>query len=86
MENFMHGRQTTLQKLNEDRNNPELGKFTRLQADKAYTKIIEQLKDKKLMALREQLIKASQSGDQNAVWKITNQMREHEGKQREDKL
>lgn len=79
MENYLHGRLTTLNRLNRDRNNPNLDAFTRNQADKAHKKITEQLKDKKLMALRERLIRAAQAGDKHAVWKISNQMREHEG-------
>lgn len=81
MENHLHGRLTTLMKLNEDRNNPELGAFTRLSADKAHYKISQQLKDKKLMSLRERLIKASQAGDKYEMWKISNLMYQHEGKE-----
>lgn len=79
----MYGRTGDLTKLNNDRNNPNLPKFVRQQADKAHHKITEQLKDKKLMRLREQLINAAKANDLQAQHNIQLQMREHTGEDRE---
>lgn len=83
MENYLYGRQTTLSRLDEVRSDPTIDRFTRSRADKAYHEILGQLKDKKLMRLRERLIKATMAGDLHEVWKIENLMRSHEGKQQE---
>lgn len=79
----MYGREGELSKLNRDRNNADLPPIVRLRADRAYKKIAEQLKDKKLMGLREQLIKATRAGDQEASMKIQLQMRAHAGEEME---
>lgn len=79
----MYGRDGDLKKLNRDRNNTELPKFVRLQADKAYHTIVNQIKDKKLMRLRLQLINAVKSGDMKSASKIEQQMRSHVGEDRE---
>lgn len=73
----MYGRETQLTKLNEDRNNPKFGPFTRLQADKAHRKITSQLKDKKLMGMRERLIRATIAGDSYESSKIQMMMRDY---------
>lgn len=80
MQNELYGRMTTLMKLKKDRDDVNLHPFNRLQADQAIEKIKKQLKDKPLMAMREQLIKATQAGDLTAVWKIENRIRAYEGK------
>lgn len=79
----MYGRTGDLAKLNRDRNNPLLPKITRLRADRAHTAIVEQLKDKKLMRLREQLINATRAGDQNEARKIEIAMRAHRNEDQE---
>lgn len=79
----MYGRTGDLAKLNADRNNPGLPKHVRHQADKAHAKIVEQLKDKKLMGLRERLIRATRAGDMKAASKIEQEMRAHTGEDRE---
>lgn len=79
----MYGRAGELDRLNRDRNDPKLPKFVRQQADKAHAKIVEQLKDKKLMRMRERLIKATQAGDQHETDKIQKQMREYTGEDKE---
>lgn len=79
----MYGRIGDLEKLNRDRNDTSLPKFVRQQADKAHAKIVEQLKDKKLMGLRSQLINAAQAHDLEAQEKIQMQMREHTGEDKE---
>lgn len=75
----MYGRTGELSRLNKDRNNPSLGKLTRRRADMAYRKIAQQLKDRKLMLMRERLIKATVAGDQAEANKIQLQMRAYEG-------
>ena len=79
----MYGRTGELERLNNDRNDPKLPKFSRLQADKAHFKIVEQLKDKKLMRMRERLIYANQAGDMHEIDKIQKQMRDYTGEDRE---
>jgi len=79
----MYGRTGDLVKLNKDRNDYKLSKFTRSQADKAYAKIVVQLKDKQLMKLRLRLIKASIAGDLNEADKIQQQMRSFTKEDRE---
>lgn len=81
MEEQFHGRLTTLNKLKKDRDNPSLGPYTRMRADRAMKTIMSQLKDRKLMHLRERLIGATRAGDLKEVWKIENLMREHEKKE-----
>ena len=70
-----YGRAGELEKLSRDRNNSDLGPFTRSQADKAHAKIVQQLKDKRLMAMRERLIKAAQANDEPEQHRIQLQMR-----------
>jgi len=79
----MYGREKDLLQLNKDRNDHSLDKFVRTRADKAHSKITNQLKDKKLMSLREQLIRASKARDQSAEQRIQQQMREHTGESKE---
>ncbi len=79
----MFGRAGELEKLNKDRNNPRLSKFVRQQADTAYAKIVAQMKDKKLMAMRERLIGATRAGDQAVARKIELEMRAHTGEDME---
>lgn len=79
----MYGRAGDLAKLNKDRNDTKLSPFVRKQADEAHAKIVEQLKDKKLMRLREQLIEATKAGDMDYAGKIQLQMREHTGEDKE---
>lgn len=74
----MYGRQTTLKRLKERRDDYSRHPFHRMQADRAIKKIIAQLRDRKLMRLRERLIKATIAGDQHMVWKLENQILVHE--------
>ena len=82
----MYGRSKDLAELNKARNNPELNKFTRTLADKSHYKITQQLKDKKLMSLREQLIRAARARDQVAEDRIQKQMREYTQENKETGL
>ena len=75
----MFGRAGELERLNRDRNNPKLPHIVRDRADRAYAKIVEQMKDKKLMSMRERLINATRAGDMDAARKIQLQMRDYTG-------
>lgn len=79
----MYGRDGELKRLNNDRNDPTLSRFTRKQADKAHSKIVAQLKDHKLMGMRERLIKATKAGDPYEAKKIETEMRAYTGEDRE---
>lgn len=79
----MYGREADFKRLNEDRNNPKLSKIVRQRADKAYKKIAEQVKDKKLMRMREQLIRATQAADEPAQHKIQMQIRDYQKQDKE---
>lgn len=82
----MFGREKDLLRLNEARNNYALNKFVRGQADKAYCKIAKQLKDRKLMRLREQLIKANKAHDMEYAGKIEIQMKSYQAEDKENGL
>jgi hypothetical protein len=79
----MYGRAGTLLKLNKDRNSPKLSKFERLQADKAHQKIVNQMKDKKLMRMRLRLINATRAGDLYESSKIEQLMKDYLKEDRE---
>ena len=79
----MYGRAGTLLKLNKDRNNSKLSKFERLQADKAHHKIVNQMKDKKLMRMRLRLINATRAGDLYESSKIEQLMKDYLKEDRE---
>lgn len=81
-----YGREGQLENLNRVRNSPGKQKWVRRKADEAHTKIARQLKDRKLMAMRERLIKAARAGDALEQAKITQQMRAYEGQDRETGL
>lgn len=74
----MYGRQTTLEYLRARRDDYSRHPFRRKQADRAIKQIISQLRDKKLLRLRERLIRATRAGDDHWIWKIENQIRAHE--------
>lgn len=69
------GRYNDLLRLERLMNNPDKPRYVRRGADKARKNIINQLKDRKLQAMRDRLIKASQAHDEYQEWKIANQMR-----------
>lgn len=77
-----YGWEGTLYKLSLDYNNHELGPMTRKRADDAHKAIINQLKDKKLMAMRERLILATLAGDVPEANKIQLQMKAYRGEAR----
>jgi len=79
----MYGRTGDLERLNKDRNDFSLSRFVRQRADMAHCEITNQLKDKKLMSLREQLIRAARSHDPEAEQRIQRQMRQHTGEDKE---
>lgn len=79
----MYGRAGDLRKLNADRNNSGLPRILRQRANQAHAKIVLQLKDKKLMSLRQRLISATKAGDQEASHRIQLQMRDHSKQDKE---
>lgn len=79
MEDHLYGRLTTLNRLKAVRDDPNKSKLARLSADRAMQKIQTQLKDRRLMALRERLIKATRAKDYSESWRIENQIRAYEG-------
>jgi hypothetical protein len=86
LEEQLAGRYTTLQKLDRDLKRPDLGKYTKQRIKRARDGIVEQLKDKKLNKLREELIRATRANDREEIWKITCRIREHEGKPLEERF
>lgn len=82
----MYGRDGELAQLNKDRNDSSLSKFVRSQADKAYNKISEQMKDQKLMRMRLELINAARAQDNVAQDKIQKRMRAYTKEDRETGL
>ena len=82
----MFGRDKDLSRLNQARNNFALNKLVRGQANKAYHAIATQLKDRKLMRLREQLIKANKAHDMQFAGKIEIQMRAYKAEEKENGL
>jgi hypothetical protein len=82
-ESYEAGRHGELMRLNRERNDVTLPKHRRSAAAKAHAKITAQLKDKKLMALRERLIRAAQAGDPVAIAKITAMMKDYAHEDRE---
>jgi hypothetical protein len=82
-ETYEAGRHGELTRLNRERNDITLSSERRLAADKAHAKIVGQLRDTKLMALRERLIRAAQAGDTVAVAKVTAQMKDYTNEDRE---
>lgn len=81
-----YGRAGDLAKLNAVRNDPTKSKFVRNQADNSHRVIVEQLKDRKLMGLREQLIKAARAGDLEAQDRIARQMKAYSKEDQETGL
>jgi len=79
----MYGRTGDLERLNKDRNDFSLSRFVRLRADMAHREITNQIKDTKLMSLREQLIRAAKAHDSEAEQRIQRQMRQHTGEDKE---
>jgi hypothetical protein len=73
----MYGRNGDLKKLNNDRNNSSLSRLVRYRANEAHAKIVKQLKDTKLMALRLRLIRATRAGNMEISSRIQLQMRDH---------
>lgn len=82
----MYGRDGDLAKLNADRNDPSLPLFVRGQAAKAHATITKQLKDKKLMGMRLELINAARANDLEAQDRIQKRMRAHTLEDRETGL
>lgn len=77
------GRESDLHRLNRIRNDVTQPRYRRLSAAKAHAKIVAQLSDRQLMALRERLVRASMAKDLEAANRITRQIRDYEGADRE---
>lgn len=78
-----YGRGRELKRLYEQIHDASLPPRRRLAADRTRAKIMDQLRDRRLMGLRERLIKATQAGDQLEQHRITAQMRDYLGEDRE---
>lgn len=76
------GRYKDLAKLQVVLDDPTKPVSVKRQAYSVKQDIIRQLKDKKLTALREQLVKAAQNFDELAEWKISNQIKDYMKKER----
>jgi len=74
-----YGREGQLDKLNRERNNYAKQPWQRRKADETYRKIVGQINDKKLMAMRERLMKAAIAGDLVAQAQIQQQMKYYLG-------
>lgn len=78
--NLMYGRASTLAYLKERRDDFSRHPTSRMRADRAIKNIVAQLRDRKLMRLRERLIKATIYQDDKAIFQIENQIRAYEKK------
>lgn len=79
----MYGFGSTLYKLKGDMDNETLTPNTRKAAAKAYYAILRKVKDTKLMAMRERLIRAAQSENRYEVARISAQMKDYAGEDKE---
>jgi anaerobic selenocysteine-containing dehydrogenase len=79
----MYGFGSTLYKLKGDMDNETLTPNTRKAAAKAYYEILRKVSDTKLMAFRERLIRAAQSENRYEVAKISAQMKDYAGEDKE---
>lgn len=82
-ETYDHGRHGELTMLNRTRNDHTRSPITRHAADKAHARIVGQLRDRKLMAMRRRLILASQAGDRYEMARITALMKAYNKEDRE---
>jgi hypothetical protein len=82
----MHGWEGTLAAHKKIRDDPRQPRERRYAADKAIQKILAQLKDKKLVGMREQLVGAHKAGDEKAIISVTKQIRAHNGEDPETGL
>lgn len=82
----MHGWEGTLAKYKKIRDDPRQPREQRYAADRAIQKIVAQLRDKKFVGLREQLVGAHKAGDERAIINITKQIRAHNGEDTETGL
>lgn len=82
----MYGRDGELMRLKRDMQNHKVFKFHRQLAHKKYLQIVAQLKDKKLMRLRWQLLNAHRARDAKYVEKLVLQIRDYEKAERDSGL
>jgi hypothetical protein len=74
-------READLRELKAVRDDPAQPMSDRRRASKAFDKILSQLKDPKLAAMRERLMKATYAADLPETWKITNQIKDYLGEE-----
>lgn len=79
----MYGRDSQLNKLHAIQQDVTKPRGVRYAADKTRQKIIDQMKDRTLMGMRERLMNASRAGDIVEVAKITASIKDYEGEDRE---
>lgn len=73
----MYGRTGELTKLHKDMHDFTKSKLIRRRADVARHKILAQMKDKKLMRMRLELIAATRAKDEKEMMKIQQRMRNY---------
>lgn len=76
------GRYNDLAKLQAILNDSSKSVSDKRKANSVKQDILRQLKDKKLMALRERLVRAAQNFAEEAEWKIANQIKDYMKKER----
>ncbi len=66
-------------------NNPKKSLASKREAHKTARHIIEEMKDKTLRKLRHRLVSAARATDMDAEWKLSNQIREYQKKERNER-
>jgi hypothetical protein len=82
----MYAREGQLARLKRDMNNPKIYKFHRNLAHKKFRQIVAQMKDRKLMRLRWQLLNAHRNRDEKYVDKLVLQIRDYEKAEKDSGL
>lgn len=70
-------REDNLKSLKEDMDNPLLPMGTRQKAHRTFNNILRQIKDRKLISMRERLLRAHRAGDDKVAEKITLEINEY---------
>lgn len=71
------GRLADLRDLDKQLNDYSLSVADHRRAWRTKQRILKQLRDPQLASMRERLMKAAKANDQREMWKITNQIKEH---------
>lgn len=72
-----YGRERDLYDLHRQMHDTKLPMWRRKAANRTFVQIQDQLRDRRLMGLRESLLKANAANDKLYIWKITNQMKDY---------